>query len=67
MAKTLNAYSILDEIISAIIIAYQHTKYIVITDDFDTYFIKISGGVLQGEILASFLFIICLDYVLKKE
>ena len=36
------------------------------TDDGDTKFINISGGVLQGDTLAPFLFIICLDYVLKK-
>ena len=36
------------------------------TDDGDTDFIKISGGVLQCVTLAPFLFIISLDYVLKK-
>ena len=36
------------------------------TDDGDTDFINISGGVLQGDTLAPFLFIICLVYVLKK-
>ena len=36
------------------------------TDDGDTDFINISGGVLQGDTLAPFLLIICLDYVLKK-
>ena len=47
-------------------IAYKNTKSIVKTDDGDTDFKNISGGVLQGDTLATFLFIICLDYVLKK-
>ena len=66
MAKILNAYYIPDEIISAIMIAYKITKSIVRTDDGDTDFINISGGVLLGYTFAPFLFIICLDYVLKK-
>ena len=65
MAEILNAHCIPDEIIS-IMIAYTNTKSIVKTDDGDTDFINISGGVLQGDTLAPFLFIICLDYVLKK-
>ena len=60
MANILNAYGIPDEIISAITIAYTNTKYIVRTDDGDTDFINISGGVLQGDKLTPFLFIICL-------
>ena len=47
-------------------IAYTNTKSIVRTDDGDIDFINISGGVLQGDTLAPFLFIICLDYVLKS-
>ena len=66
MAEILNAYGILDEKISAIMIAYKNTKSIVRTDDGDTDFMNISGGVLQGDTLAPFLFIICLDCVLKK-
>ena len=60
------AYGIPDEIISAIIIGYNNTKSIVRTDDGDNDFINIPGEVLQGDTLAPFLFIICLDYVLKK-
>ena len=54
------------EIISAIMIAYTNTKSIVRTDDGDSDFINISGGVLQGDTIGPCLFIICLDYVLKK-
>ena len=66
MAEIVNAYGIPDKIISAIMIAYKNTKSIVRTDDGDTDFINIAGGVLQGDTLAHFLFIICLDYVFKK-
>ena len=59
-----HAYSIPDEIISSIMIAHTNTKSIMRTDD--TEFINISGGVLQGDTLSPFLFIIYLDYVLKK-
>ena len=47
MAEILKAYDIPDEIISAIMIAYTNTKSIVRTDDGDTDFINISGGVLH--------------------
>ena len=66
MEEILNVYGIPDEIISAITITYKNTKSIVRTDDGDTDFINISGGVLQGDTLAPFLFRICLYYVLKK-
>ena len=45
-------------------IAYKDTKSIVRSDDGDTEFINITG-VLKGDTTAPFLFIICLDYVLK--
>ena len=35
--------------------------------DGDTPFFKITTGVLQGDTIAPFLFIICLDYVLRKS
>ena len=47
-------------------IAYKNTKSIVLIDDSDTEFINISGGVLQGDTLAHFIFKICVDYVLMK-
>ena len=64
MAEILKAYRIPEKIINEIMIAYKGTKSIVRSDD-DTEFITITGGVLQGDTLAPFLFIICLDYVLK--
>ena len=67
MAEILKAYGIPEMIINAIMIAYKDTKSIVRSDDGDTEFINITGGVLQGDTLAPFIFIICLDYVLKMS
>ena len=47
-------------------ISYKITKYIVRTEDGDTEFIKISGGVLHCDTQATFLLIICLGYLFKK-
>ena len=38
----------------------------VCSPDGDTDFFNISAGVLQGDTLAPYIFIICLDYVLRK-
>ena len=66
MAEILNTYDILYEIISAIMIAYTNNKSIVITDDRVPEINNISGGVLQGDTLAPFIFISYLDYIVKK-
>ena len=42
---------------SAIMKAYKNNKSIVRTDDGNTEFINISGGVLQGDTLAIFILI----------
>ena len=42
---------------------YLH-KSIVCSPDGDTDYFDIVAGVLQGDTLATYLFIICLDYVL---
>ena len=67
MAENLKAYGIPEKIINAIMITYKDTKSIVRSDDGDTEFITKTGGVLQGDTLAPFLFIIFLDYVLKMS
>ena len=41
---------------------YKNTKAVVRTPDGDTYFINIVAGVLQGETLSPYLFIISLDF-----
>ena len=45
---------------------YINTRSMVRFPDGDTPFFEITTGVLQGDTLATFLFIIFLDYILKK-
>ena len=46
-------------------ILYRNTKVKVCSPDGDTDYFDIVAGVLQGDTLAPYLFIICLDYVLR--
>ena len=43
---------------------YRNTKVKVRSSDGDTDYFDIVAGLLQGDTLASYLFIICRDYVL---
>ena len=56
--------SIPKETVVAIAILYRNTKVKVRSPDGDTEYFNIVAGVLQGDTLAPYLFIICLDYVL---
>ena len=66
MKEILSAYGIPKETVDAIMIMYQDTRSMVCSPDGDTDFFDISAGVLQGDTLAPYIFIICLDYVLRK-
>ena len=46
-------------------ILYRNTKVKVYCPEWDTDYFNIVAGVLQGDSLALYLFIICLDYVLR--
>ena len=59
------AYGIPDEIVSAINVLYTDTFAKVISPDGDTEFFEILAGVLQGDTLAPFLFVIALDYAMR--
>ena len=63
------AYGIHKEIVAAITILYRNTKVKVRSPDGDgdTEYFDIVAGVLQGDTLAPYLFIICLDYVLRTS
>ena len=50
-----------------IYILYRNTKVKVCSSDGDTDYFNIVAGVLQGDTLAPYLFIICLDYVLRTS
>ena len=67
MEQILLAYSLPKETVAAIMILYRNTKVKVRSPDGDTEYLDIVAGVLQGDMLAPYLFIICLDYVLKTS
>ena len=48
-------------------ILYRNTKVKVCSPDGDTVYFDIVAGVLQGDTLAPYLFIICLDNVLRTS
>ena len=55
------------ETVAAIMMLFKHTKVKVRSPDGDTDYFDIVTGVLQRDTLAPYLFIICLDYVLKTS
>ena len=67
MEQILIAYGLPKETVAAIMILYRNTKVKVHSPDGDTEYFDIVAGVLQGDMLDPYLFIICLDYVLKTS
>ena len=55
------------ETVEAITILFRNTKVKVRSPDGDTEYFYIVAGVLQGDTLSPYLFIICLDYVLRTS
>ena len=66
MFEILKAYGIPPQIVKAIKTMYVDTSALVITPEGETDTFPIDTGVLQGDPMAPFLFIICLDYVLRQ-
>ena len=66
MLKILEAYGVPERLVTAIAGTYKETKAKVMTPDGETDLFDISAGVLQGDTLAPYLFIIVLDYALRK-
>ena len=67
MEQILLAYGLPKETVAAITILYRNTKVKVRTPDRGTEYFDIVAEVLQGDMLAPYLFIICLDYVLRTS
>ena len=67
MEQILQAYGLPKETVVAITILYRNTKVKVRSPDGDTEYFDIVAGLLQGDTLAPYLFIICLDYVLRTS
>ena len=67
MEHILLAYGLPKENFTAIVMLYSNTKVKVHSLDGDTDFFDIAAGVLQGNTLVPYLFIICLDSVLRTS
>ena len=67
MEQILLAYGVLKETVAAITILYRNTSVKVRPPDGDTEYFDIVAEVLQGDTLAPYHFIICLDYVLRTS
>ena len=67
MEQILLVYGLPKETLTAITILYRNTKVKVRSPDGDTEYFDIVAGVLQGDTLAPYPFIICQDYVLRTS
>ena len=67
MKHIILAYGLPKETVAAIMMLYRNTKVKVRSPDGDTDYFDIVAGVLHGDTLASYLFIICLDNVLRTS
>ena len=67
MEQILLAYGLPKETVATITILYRNTRVKVCSLDGDTEYFDIVAGVLKGNTLAPYLFIICLDYVLRTS
>ena len=66
MLKLLRAYGLLEQLVSVIGILCTGTKANVLSPDGETEFFEILAGVLQGDILAPYIFIIMIDYAIRQ-
>ena len=60
-------YGLPKETVATLMILCKNTEVKVRLPDGDTDYFDIVAGVLQGDTLAPYLFIICLDYVLRTS
>ena len=67
MEQILLAYSLPQETVTAIMMLYSNMKIKVCSLDGDTDFFDSVARILQGDTLAPYLFIICLDYILRTS
>ncbi len=67
MEQILLAYGLLKETVAAVMMQYKNPKVKVLSQDGDTDNFDIEAGVLQGDTLAPYLFIICLDYIFRTS
>lgn len=65
MFEILKLYGLPDDIISAIRVMYTDTNSTILSTDGETVSFPIKAGILQGDTLAPFLFIMVVDYVMR--
>ena len=66
MIKILRAYGVPEKVIQAVAAGYAKTRAKVLSPDGETEYFDILAGVLQGDTLAPYLFILTLDYSLRR-
>jgi len=67
MFEILELYGIPSKLIDAIRVLYTDTFSTILTPDGETSPFQIQAGILQGDTLAPFLFILVVDYVLRMS
>ena len=67
MGQLFHTYGLPKETIADIMTLYKNMKVKVCSPDGDTDYFDIVAGVLQGDALTPYLFIICLDYVFRTS
>ena len=67
MGQKLSAYRLPKETVTAIMMLYRNRKVKVRSPDRDADFFDIVAGILQGNTLAPYLFIVWLDYLLRTS
>ena len=65
MFEILDLYGIPPKIVSAIKVLYTNSCSKILTSDGETPSFETIAGILQGDTLAPFLFIVVVDYVLR--
>ena len=66
MLKILRHYGIPEKIANAICLLYEGTRLAVIIDGITTDEFEVNTGVLQGDLLAPYLFIVIIDWVMRN-
>ena len=66
MFAVLRHYGIPEAVVNAISVLYKNSKSAVMVDGGLSDPFDVTTGVLQGDVLAPFLFVVLVDYLLKK-
>ena len=66
MFSVLRHYGIPEAVVNAISVLYNNSRSTVMVDENISDPFDVSTGVLQGDVLAPFLFVILIDYLLTK-